>query len=131
MAMGGAAVRGLGEIEAAVMATLWAAPAAMSVREVRDALADRRDWAYTTVMTVMDNLHKKGWLQRQRHGRAFIYQPVASREAYVAELMGEALRDSEDRPAAFLHFVRGISPEDSEALRGALARVRGPGRRWR
>lgn len=116
-------MRGLGEIEAAVMATMWDAPEAMSVREVREALTDRREWAYTTVMTVMNNLHKKGWLQRQPKGRAFVYQPVASREAYVAELMGEALRDSEDRPAALLHFVRGISQEDSEALRGALARA--------
>lgn len=120
-------MRGLGEIEAAVMATLWDAPEAMSVREVREALVDRREWAYTTVMTVMDNLYKKGWLQRHRDGRAFIYQPVASREAYVAELMGEALRDSEDRPAAFLYFVRGISQEDSDALRGALAEVEEPG----
>ncbi len=95
----------------------------MSVREMRDALVDRRDWAYTTVMTVMDNLHTKNWLRRSQQGRAYVYEPVAGREAYVAELMGEALRESSDRTSAFIHFVTAMTPADTAALRLALGQL--------
>lgn len=119
----GGLLRGLGELESTVMDVLWDAPEAMTVRDVREALAERRDWAYTTVLTVMDNLHSKGWLTRTMNGRAYLYRPVAGRETYVAELMGEALHDSEDRPAALMHFVTAMTPEDAAALRAALRRV--------
>lgn len=116
-------MRGLGDLKAAIMSLLWAEERTMSVREVRDGLANRREWAYTTVMTVLDTLHSKGWLTRSRRGRAYIYQPVAGREAYVAELMGQALLDSGDRASAFLRFVSAMTPEDTAALREALRRV--------
>jgi predicted transcriptional regulator len=116
-------MRGFGDLEAAVMHCLWSSDALMSVREVRDALAEDRDLAYTTVMTVLDNLHKKGWVRRELDGRAYLYEPVASREAYTAQLMSEALDSSDDRPAAFLHFVDAMSTEDTEALRQALRKV--------
>lgn len=113
-------VRVFGDLEAAVMDRLWTEARPMSVREVRNALAARREWAYTTVMTVMDNLHTKNWLRRSQHGRAYLYEPVAGREAYVAELMGEALRGSSDRTSAFIHFVSAMSPADTAALHLAL-----------
>lgn len=116
-------MRGFGDLEAAIMDLLWAEARTMSVREVRDGLATRREWAYTTVMTVMDNLHSKGWVHRSRQGRAYLYQPVAGREAYVAELMGQALLDSGDRASALLHFVSAMTPEDTAALRQALGQV--------
>lgn len=113
-------MRVFGDLEAAVMDRLWAESRPMSVREVRDALADRREWAYTTVMTVMDNLHTKNWLRRSQRGRAYVYEPIAGREAYVAELMGEALQGSSDRTSAFIHFVSAMTPADAAALRLAL-----------
>lgn len=115
-------MRGFGDLEAAIMDRLWSAEAPMTVREMLELLAEERDPAYTTVMTVMDNLHTKGWLRRDREGRAYVYQPVASREAYSAELMREALKGSRDRTAAFMHFVEGIEDEDTETLRNVLRR---------
>lgn len=116
-------VRRFGELEAAVMHQLWSQSRPMSVREVRDALSSRREWAYTTLLTVMDNLHSKGWLGRVQEGRAYIYAPVADRETYVAELMGEALRDSDDPASALLHFVGAMTSDDVEALRRALRKL--------
>ena len=55
---------------------------ACSVREVRRALGD--GLAYTTVMTTLDRLFKKGLLERQRDGRAFRYATRTSREAHAA-----------------------------------------------
>ena len=68
----------LGELEQAVMEVLWGSPTALSVRDVQAALADDRGLAYTTVMTVMDRLAKKGQLLRELDGRDWRYSPARS-----------------------------------------------------
>ncbi|MEV4261417.1 BlaI/MecI/CopY family transcriptional regulator [Kribbella sp. NPDC049584] len=123
----GATVRGFGELEAAVMDRLWSWGRAAIVRDVLDDLNKERDLAYTTVMTVMDNLHRKGWLTRERDGRAYRYAPVATRQQYNAELMREILADSGDQAGTLLRFVETVTPEEADAIRRAL-RSRGPGR---
>jgi predicted transcriptional regulator len=109
-----------GELEAAVMDRMWSYGRPANVREVLEDLQQTRTIAYTTVMTVMDNLHKKGWLRRQRQGRAYLYEPVASREGYTAKLMREALATSNNQAAALVHFLSDLSPEEAEALQAAL-----------
>ena len=52
-----------------------------SVKDVRSAIAGSRELAYTTVMTVLDRLEKKGGVERRKIGRSFIYVPLLSREA--------------------------------------------------
>jgi BlaI family transcriptional regulator, penicillinase repressor len=106
------------------MDVLWArvdvGRGAATAREVGRALADERDLAHTTVMTVLDRLAKKGFLHRERDGRAWRYRPVASRESYVAELMLGALDLTGDRDAALAHFARSVSGDEAEVLRRAL-----------
>jgi predicted transcriptional regulator len=114
-------VKGLGELERTVMEVLWAREEPASARDVSRALADERDLAHTTVMTVLDRLAKKGFLRRERDGRAWLYRPVASREDYVAELMLGALDLTGDRETALAHFVRSVSGDEAEVLREALA----------
>lgn len=103
------------------MEVLWAREEPASARDVSRALADERDLAHTTVMTVLDRLAKKGFLRRERDGRAWLYRPVASREDYVAELMLGALDLTGDRETALAHFVRSVSGDEAEVLREALA----------
>jgi predicted transcriptional regulator len=118
-------VRGLGDLEAAVMDCLWSAGRGLRVREAQEMLADRgRDLAYTTVMTVMDNLYKKEWLRRERVGRGYVYEPAETRAASTARLMHEVLDDSRDRAAAFMHFVDDMSSEDTATLTAALQVLR-------
>lgn len=100
----------------------WAEPA--SVREVLDDLNKDRDLAYTTVMTVMDNLYQKGWLTRELDGRAYRYLPVSSRQEYSAELMREVLDLSGDSATTLLRFMDDMSAEEAEAVRKALRRRR-------
>jgi len=71
-------------------------------------------------MTVMDNLHRKGWLRRERDGRAWRYEPTGSRSGYTAALMNEALETSADRRRALAHFALQMSPHDASVLRDAL-----------
>lgn len=116
-------MRGFGELEAKIMDRLWSRAEPATVREVLEDLRTERDFAYTTVMTVMDNLHTKGWLKRELHGRAYRYRPTASREHYVAELMQDALASSADRTAALAHFTERLSGDESQALRAALRKL--------
>ncbi len=68
----------LGELEQAVMEVLWESPTALPVRDVQAKLSSERQLAYTTVMTVMDRLAKKGQLLRELDGRAWRYSPAYS-----------------------------------------------------
>lgn len=109
----------LGELERAIMEVLWESSDPMTVRQVGICLTDR-DLAHTTVMTVLDRLTKKGFVRRQRVGRAWRYQPAESREAYVAELMLTALDQTGDRQAALARFAHSVSGAEAAALKEAL-----------
>jgi len=113
-------MRRFGELEAVIMERLWERGRPALVREILDDLRGDRDLAYTTVMTVMDNLHRKGWLRRERDGRAWRYEPTGSRSGYTAALMNEALESSVDRRRALAHFALQMSPHDASVLRDAL-----------
>ena len=115
-------MRRLGELEAAVMGVVWVAAAPVTVRFVLERLAPDRPLAYTTVMTVMDNLFRKGVLRREKIGRAWLYGAATSRGEYTAKLMRDVLASAEDQTAALTHFVAGMSEEESEALRALLRR---------
>lgn len=109
----------LGELERAVMQTVWDSPAPLSGRQVADALPGR-ELAYTTVLTVLARLQNKGLLVRDTRARAHTYTAAASREDHIAVLMQQALGQADDREAALQHFVRSVTPEEAAALRRAL-----------
>jgi predicted transcriptional regulator len=113
-------MRRFGELEAVIMDRLWEQGRPMLVREMVEDLHGQRPLAYTTVMTVMENLHRKGWLRRERDGRAWRYEPTGSRSGYTAGLMNDALATSSDRRTALAHFVLQMSPHDAALLREAL-----------
>lgn len=116
-------MRQFGELEAAVMDQLWSWSRPTAVREVFDQLSGGRELAYTTIMTVMDRLHSKGLLRRELVSRAYLYEPLVTREQYTANMMAQALSGSEDRAAALLHFVAEMSSDERSALRIALRRA--------
>ncbi|MFF5757460.1 BlaI/MecI/CopY family transcriptional regulator [Streptomyces longwoodensis] len=116
-------MRRLGDLEAEIMDRLWTWNRPATVREVVDDINKTRPVAYTTVMTVTNILYTKGWLLRGKQGRAWLYTPVRSREAYAAALMGDGLEESQDRSAALVHFVENMSEDEVAALRKALRNV--------
>lgn len=121
-----AVLRPFGELESAVMDCLWAAERPTSVREVLDELLSERTLAYTTVMTVLDNLHRKGWVTRHQEGRAYLYKAAAARESYAAALMSQAFNEGTDPSATFARFIEELSPDEAATLRRALDE-HGPG----
>ncbi|MEU4355606.1 BlaI/MecI/CopY family transcriptional regulator [Streptomyces virginiae] len=112
--------RPLGELEDAVMTRVWQWNRPVTVREVLEDLQQERSIAYTTVMTVMDNLHQKGWVRREAEGRAYRYTAVSTRAAYSAALMNEAWSTSDNPAAALVAFFGMMSAEQRDALRDAV-----------
>ncbi|WP_101787688.1 BlaI/MecI/CopY family transcriptional regulator [Nonomuraea indica] len=112
--------RSLGELEAVIMDRMWSYRRPATVRDVLEDLRAERSIAYTTVMTVMDKLHTKGLLRRELVGKAYLYQAVASKEAYTADLMRDSLARSGNQAATLVHFLERLTPEEAGALEAAL-----------
>jgi predicted transcriptional regulator len=118
----GGAVFGLGELESAIMDVLWRTEEPAKVRDVLDGLSGKRRLAYTTVMTVLDNLYRKGWVERERDGKAYRYEPAFSREEATARILREVLESSGDPDGALLQFASTASDRERELLRSGLRR---------
>ena len=112
----------MGQLEAVVMRRLWDWDRPVSVREVVDDLQRERQIAYTTVLTVLDNLHRKGLVRRQKQGRAYVYTAVMSQDDHTASMLEDVLAQTPDRGAALLNFVEQLSSEEQVQVRTALAK---------
>lgn len=115
---------GMGELESAVMGVLWNAKEPLRVRDVMDRLDSGRPLAYTTVMTVLDNLHTKSMVSRSRISRGYRYEATRSREEVAADLLREVLRASGDAERVLLHFANSASEDESRILRRVARRTR-------
>ncbi|MCC3316772.1 BlaI/MecI/CopY family transcriptional regulator [Nocardia africana] len=105
--------RGFGDLESVVMDRVWGRTDSVTVREIYDEMSGEREIAYTTVLSTMDNLRRKGWLDRAREGKAFHYWPTVTREEYCARLMREALGVGGRFEVVLTHFINGMSAEES------------------
>lgn len=105
-----------GTLELRVLEALWARGREASVRDV---LATVPSAAYTTVMTTLERLHRKGVLARRKHGRAFFYQPVSSRAAMESGLAARTieplLRGGSAQPI-LSYLVDEVSRQDERLL---------------
>ncbi len=102
------------------MDRLWEWQRPTTIREVLAYLSGERKLAYTTVQTVMDNLHRKGVVSREPFGRAYRYTPVQDRAQYSASLIASVLADADDRTVPLLRFVEELTAEELRRLRSAL-----------
>ena len=110
------------------MDRIWSAGQPLLVRDVQKTIRPER--AYNTVLTVVEILYRKGWLAREKDGRAYRYRATVTREDYTAGLMGEALKTSTDRVAALRSFVGSIDPAEARQLRKMLDQALQDGAGW-
>lgn len=110
--------RARGELESAVLATLWAAPGPLTAAQIRERLPD--GLAYTTVLTALSRLHAKGVLTRRRSGRGFAYEPLRDEATETADRMRSLLDRGRDREAVLARFVSELSPDDEALLQRLL-----------
>lgn len=117
-------VSGLTPLEFELMSVLWEiAPA--SVREVQEHPSlDKKDLAYNTVQTMLNILVRKRKAERKKKGRAFVYEPVISKQqvasAATTDLVERLFEGSASRLVMSLLETRRLSPEQLEELRSLV-----------
>jgi predicted transcriptional regulator len=112
-----AALKQLGSLESELMERVWDR-GEFSVRDLYVEFAARL--AYTTVMTTLDRLYKKGLLTRRKVGKAFHYAAALTEKEYqgrvTQHLLGMVLADGSDNSAVLSCFVDAVSEADKEML---------------
>ena len=108
---------GLGPLEARLLELLWERPGTATVRDLQCACPAL---AYTTILTTLDRLYRKGLLLRRRHGRAFAYEPRVSREGLLSELISGHMTDllgaSKESTVILSTLVRAVRDTDAALL---------------
>jgi predicted transcriptional regulator len=113
------------------MNTLWPMGEG-TVREIRDRLAERRPRAYTTIMTIMDRLARKGVVGRRRVGRAYVYRANLSMEEARAQALRQIVENffGGSREALLEELgANEAAPRARAAAAGVSAGSAGPGTR--
>lgn len=118
-------VSALGELETRVMRAVWTAGHA-TVREVCAMLEGEADRAYTTIMTTMDRLHRKGLLSRSKEGLSWRYAPTLTSKQWEAaraeSLAADLLRaHGEAGLAAFVEVAAGVDDAMLDRLDAMIA----------
>jgi predicted transcriptional regulator len=108
----------VGPLERRVLDCLWARTTRASVRDLQPEFPST---AYTTLMTTLDRLHRKGWLARVKEGRAFFYEPRLSREEVASALARQAFERVLGTGHGWLRpvlstLVDAVSEHDASAL---------------
>ncbi|MGO8684689.1 MAG: BlaI/MecI/CopY family transcriptional regulator [Thermoleophilia bacterium] len=116
------AFSGIGSLEADVLAIVWEHdPQNVSVRDVYEQLLKERRIAYTTVMTVMDNLHKKGLLARDDAGIAFLYSAAIAGDEVAGNVLDDIVaRLYRGRPQIALLRLLGLAGDLTDEQFAAL-----------
>jgi predicted transcriptional regulator len=114
----------LGELESAVMETLWTNPQ-QTVIEVEERLRTKRDIAHTTVLTTLDRMYRKGYLTREKQAKAFVYSPRYTRNEFERTMAQEVLgaligHSAETAVSTFLDLIG----DDPGALDQLEAKIR-------
>lgn len=111
------------------MNTLWPVGEG-TVRDIRDRLAERRPRAYTTIMTIMDRLARKGIVERHKVGRAYLYRPNLSAEDARSQALALVIESffggSKEALLGHLDAVAASSPQTPRAFAAAAAGGPGP-----
>lgn len=115
----------LGDLELQIMDIIWEREDFVSVSEIHEILYPKSKLAYTTIMTVMGNLHKKGVLVRRKEGKAYLYAPAKKRGEMAEKAIGKLARMfyKDNIPEFFTCFLKsskGMSRDDISMLRQKL-----------
>ena len=117
----------LGETEMEVLQHVWALGSA-SVSAVHERILGSREVAYTTVMTVMKKLAKKGYLTFEKEGNAYIYSAAQPPEEVRSDLLKGLLEKAfHGSPRALVHTLvrdESLSPEEIDSIRQIVDSIR-------
>ena len=111
----------LGELESEIMEIIWRQKKPVSVKDVAEILSNKRQLAYTTVMTIMARLINKGILIRNLNGRSYWYKSKISKEQFTAKAAHNIFSAAvstlgEEVLTHFIKEIRKISPKKRRQL---------------
>ena len=116
----------LGDTELEILNEVWDRGES-TVADIHEVILTRRDVAYTTIMTVMKNLSRKGYLSYRMDGRTFVYKAERTAEdvrtGLVRDLVQKAFKDSPLRMALTLVRDEELSADELAELKQAIARL--------
>ena len=105
----------------------------VTVSEVRDVLAERRELARNTVQTMIVRLEERGWLKHRVDGRTFVYLPnrprSASLGAKVTQMIDRLFCGSPEEMVTALIEYRGLSPDEAARIRSMIDEADGKRKR--
>lgn len=93
-----------------VLAALWTSERPMTPARVQGELGDRL--AYTTVMSTLARMYRKGLVSRTPEGKGYVYAPTVDEASHTARAMTELLGRRHDRAGVLARFVSSLGPED-------------------
>lgn len=115
--------KSLGELELSILKTVWDAPES-TVQEVAELLSEPRNYARTTVLTVMQRLHSKGFLKRKKFDGVFRYTATKDRGAVLTNLIGQFVeRVLDGSSAPFLSYLstnKELTDEQADELQAIV-----------
>jgi BlaI family penicillinase repressor len=114
-----------GDLQDEVMRIVWELGEA-TVDDVREAQPRRSRCAYNTIQTVLNRLHDRELLTRERRGKAFVYKAAYAESELVARAIGDRLADAstDARREAVLHLVEGLEPDELDDVARLANRIR-------
>ena len=103
------------ELELKILSILWD-ESDLTVREVRERIPDDKKRAYTTILSTMQVMERKGFITHDARGTAHVYRPLVARDGVMKPLMGQMLKNVfGGKPSALLQcLLDGESVEDEE-----------------
>jgi len=115
----------LGELESEIMEIVWQSKEPIPVRKVTETLQRKRKIAYTTVMTIMGRLVDKDLLKRKESSKAYIYQPVYSKDRFLTRVSRQIIRNfiisfGEAAVAHFAEEINRLTPAKRKELKNLL-----------
>ncbi|GAB2604668.1 BlaI/MecI/CopY family transcriptional regulator [Kribbella endophytica] len=111
--------RGAGELEAQVMAALWASRTPLTTSEVQAQIGE--GLAYNTLQTILTRLTAKGLLERAERGRAHVYWPTKDEASSAAAQLRTTLRAVGNREEVLREFAAVLDDDEAEILRQWLS----------
>ncbi|MBN2312039.1 MAG: BlaI/MecI/CopY family transcriptional regulator [Candidatus Hydrogenedentes bacterium] len=111
---------GLGELELEILKAMWESPG-RTVQEVAGEFGRQRGCARTTVLTVMQRLHRKGFLKRRKVEGVYRFWPTHGRGKVISGLIRQFVENVLDgSPAPFLAYLadaKNLNDQQAEQLR--------------
>lgn len=121
-------IKRLPDAELEVMKAVWAAREPVTRTQLEQLLGGKKQWAPTTILAMLTRLEQKGFLEREKQGRAYRIRPLVSREEYIQvesqSALGRMFGGSAKNLIAALHQCHALSRQEVQELADYLEELK-------